>query len=288
MKIYQIVKTTIPILLTLLLVACGGSSDGKPFSIQGTSPAKGERNVALDTKIKITFNKPISEIDQTSITTSSFSLQDEKFNSIGGDFSFSANDIVFTPTKELKPDKKYILKINTNIKDKGGKSLGLSDTIIFYTQSKEDPEEKPKGFKVTNTVPSDNGVGVSLDSKILIYFSEDIALGSINSYNVKLYNSSNDEVGIKLSSSNNLLTITPQEGLKPESLYRVGLLKGIKDTKGNELEAYEFSFQTGKAKIVPLSFGIDVSKPNSIKGEAVSFEAKEVKGVAPFAYEWSI
>ena len=299
MKIYQIIKTTIPILFTLLLVACGGggSKNTTPkkeetksvnaFSIQSSYPANGAKNVALDSKVKITFNKPIDEIDQESVTMGSFSLNDKASNSISGTFSFNGNFIIFTPYDDLMPDTVYILTINKNIKDKKGKSLGLSQEIRFETKAKDAPTTEKKGFKVTKTVPSDNSVGVSLNSKILVSFSEDIALSSISSYTIKLYDNANQEVDIKLESSNNRLTIQPKADLKPESLYRVELSKGIKDTKGNELEAYEFSFQTGKAKIVPLSFGIDVSKPNSLKGEAVSFEAKEVKGVAPFAYEWS-
>ena len=244
MIIYQTFKKAVPLLLTVVLVACGGSGSKSkettktiPFSIQGTSPDNGEKGVALDSKIKISFNKPISEIDQSSVRASGFSLKDEFHSSISGTFNFGGNDIVFTPNKALKPNTEYILTINKEIKDIKGKSLGLSQTIRFHTraQPKEEepkPEEPTKAFKVTSTVPSDNSVGVSLESKILVYFSQDVGLTNLNIYNVKLYDSSsNDEMDIALKSSNNLLTITPKAGLQGEKLYRVSLLKGIKRYK---------------------------------------------------------
>ena len=86
----------------------------------------------MDTKIKITFNKPIDNIDQSSVTMSSFAVTDKASNSVSGSFSYLANSIVFTPYDDLQPDNKYIVSINNNIKDKDGKSLGLSQNDDIY------------------------------------------------------------------------------------------------------------------------------------------------------------
>ena len=261
MNIQQTVKTSIGFLLTLLFIACGGGgspeSDEEPFSIQSTYPANGAKGVALDSKMKITFNKPIDEIDQASVTMSSFSLMDKASNSVSGTFTFIGNSIIFTPFDELDPDTTYILTINKGIRDRERRSLGLSQGIQFNTIDPNQPAtsepkmtQEPKAvFKVTKTSPSDDSVDVSLDSKILVYFNEDVARSSVNKQSVKIYDSSNTEIEMTLQSSNNHLTIEPKSDLEPESLYRVELLKGIKDTKGNALEAYGFGFRT-KKKVV--------------------------------------
>ena len=44
---------------------------------------------------------------------------------------------------------------------------------------------------------------------------------------------------------------------------------------------------TTKEDIVPLSFRINASKSNIVKGEEVIFEVRDIKGKAPFSYEWS-
>ena len=144
----------------------------------------------------------------------SFALSDKASNSVSGTFKLSGNSIIFTPYDDLMPDTVYILTINKNIKDKKGKSLGLSQEIRFETKAKDAPTTEKKGFKVTNTSPSNNSVGVSLNSKILVSFSEDVALSSISGYTIKLYDNANQEVDIKLESSNNRLTIQPKADVK--------------------------------------------------------------------------
>ena len=59
------------------------------------------------------------------------------------------------------------------------------------------------------------------------------------------------------------------------------------DDKGGLSEEGMSDEVTTKEDIVPLSFRINASKSNIVKGEEVIFEVRDLKGKAPFSYEWS-
>ena len=215
-------------------------------------------------------------------------MRDKDYNVVNGSFNFLGNSIIFTPNEELKSETIYVLTMNKAIKDIYGKSLGLSQEIRFTTRSKEEataPKPKqPTTFKVQTTLPSDGSTQVDINSKIILYFSDNVSLNTITKNSVKLHDSLNNETDITLKTTQNILTITPTKPMNADSSYRVDILKGIKDTQGNDLQPYSFSFETTKYK--KLHFKISASKTNIVKGEEISFEAKEVQGEEPFIYEW--
>ena len=282
------------VLLTLtLFIACGGGSNSDkkelsstksqtPFSIQSFYPSNGAKDVALDAKIKITFNKPIDHIDQNSITMSSFSITDKASNSVSGSFSYQAKSIIFTPYDDLQPDTKYMVEITNAIKDRDGKSLGLSQTATFTTAGKK---SEPNPFKVLSTLPVNNSIDIALDTQIIIYLSHAVDITTATTNQISLLNSSNIKIPITISPNGKQIVIKPQQPLKGLSLYRVNL-SGLKDDSGTILPLYSFSFKTAKEPITPLNFDIQLSKTTAIQGESVNFSAINVTG-NPTAYDWS-
>ena len=95
-----------------------------------------------------------------------------------------------------------------------------------------------------------------------------------------------------LSFSGNAIIFTPHDELTPSTVYILMLNRSIKDTKGKSLGlAQEVRFETKAIPKetppkIPLSFELEVSKNNIIKDEAVTLQAKAIKGKAPFTYEW--
>ena len=244
-------KSFILFSILMLFLACGGVSNHStkevlppkvepPFAIKDFYPANGAKDVALDAKIKITFNKSVEHIDQDSITKSSLSMTDRDFNPVNGSFSYIANSIIFTPSDELKPQTKYIVSITIGIKDTKGKSLGLSQAIAFTTMPK--PKESIP-FKVEKTLPADSSTDIAINTQIIVYFSKAIDIKTATTTNVRLLNSANAKVPITISPHGKQMTIKPNQPLEGLSLYTINL-NGVKDAEGNTLQLYRFSFKT--------------------------------------------
>ena len=163
--------------LSLVFIACedkgtadaeskGNQDHATAFSIQGSYPGNGAKNVSLDSKVKITFNKPISQIDSSSITLSSFVMSDNKQNTISGEFNFSGSSLIFTPSDELQPNTKYTVQVTTAVRDKSGNPLSLPFTLVFTTG---DGSNSSGDFRVISTSPQSNTTEVDVNSRIIIY-----------------------------------------------------------------------------------------------------------------------
>jgi outer membrane protein assembly factor BamB len=143
-----------------------------PPRIITTNPKDLATDLPLNTNIQVTFNEPMNH----SATESAFDISP----SVLGTFSWNGNILTFIPNSELTPEKQYTVTISTEAKDLIGNSLDGDDDGIaegspnddyswrFYTGARPD-ETSPYVLFIE---PDYNAMGVNIDSKIRVIFSE--------------------------------------------------------------------------------------------------------------------
>ena len=158
--------------------------------------------------------------------------------------------------------------------------------------SKDDKKEtlppKPQTpFSIESVYPSNDSKDIVLDTKITIYLSNVVDITTATTNQISLFNGSNIKVPITVSPNGKQIIIKPQQPLEGLSLYKINL-NGLKDSSGNILPLYSFSFKTAKAeeKAKPLNFDINLSKTTAMQGESIDFKITNITG-NPTAYQWT-
>lgn len=110
-------------------ISCGGSSNGnKDFKILSTKPENLQKDVKLDTDIKIIFNKDISKDTSKYI----FSIKDKNNNAIDVDIIPSTDTLILIPKPKLKASMKYDITIS-KASSKDNKEINTSYEFSFTT-----------------------------------------------------------------------------------------------------------------------------------------------------------
>ncbi|MFC1746120.1 ELWxxDGT repeat protein [Candidatus Riflebacteria bacterium] len=101
--------------------------ESTPFTVSSTTPASGSIDIKVSTTITATL---VRAPDQSTVTTSSFSVTDPYGNVVPGAFSFSGNSIIFTPTTYLV-NGSYMVSLTTSIKDSSANALESALSFQF-------------------------------------------------------------------------------------------------------------------------------------------------------------
>jgi hypothetical protein len=102
-------------------------------AIVGTTPEDGENRVAINSPVTVTFDVPMLA---STINNNTFSVKKEGTTSnIDGKISLSSDGktTIFDPTNDFDSATKYIVIINTEIKNLAGNALGSSKSWSFTT-----------------------------------------------------------------------------------------------------------------------------------------------------------
>ena len=147
--------------LTLPVLAEGGSGDGSggghntPLGLASSNPADGASNVAVNTQIKLTFNKNVINMSVKDNNVKCFALYNNglqvPINVIMADDQIQPEykrEVTIAP-QSLQPGSSYTLKISPELQAKSGAVLGQEIKVSFTTAG---------GKSVTPTIPkNDNG-----------------------------------------------------------------------------------------------------------------------------------
>src|SRR5262249_54063717 len=165
-----------PFLCIALIAACGGSGGNsggtqKPTpesppapTVATTSPADNATNVPLNSKVTVTFSKPMSA---DSLSSMSLKLSPN----VSGTVTPSGSTATFTPASSLSPSTKYEVMVPAGVKDTTGQALAADYSFSFTTV------DVPT---VVSTDPARDALGVSVEAVIKATFSKDMAADSIS------------------------------------------------------------------------------------------------------------
>lgn len=231
--------------LAFLALFSGCNDDENPVAqdttnptIVSITPSDGAENVAITAAITISFSETL---DASSVTSASLSLRNGT-SVVDGAISISDQEVTFNPTDDLEYATTYTLTVGAVITDEAGNGLSGSVTTSFTTIAAPDVANPI----VVSVAPSDNEEDVSLDANIVVEFSEEIDLNSVDDNSLALTTpafSNNIEATVTIDG--NTMTIDPTESFEEEAVYTLELGTGLTDLTGNPLEeVFQSSFTT--------------------------------------------
>lgn len=219
-------------------VNIAGDQTGPPVVLT-TTPASGAIAVPIDTTISVTFNKPM---DPASITAANFKVT-VGANEVAGVLEYSGYSATFTPSAPLLYETVYDVYLSTGITDLEG--TPLDEAVVWSFTTEPVPDTLPP--EVAATTPAAGGTDVSVDSQILITFSEPMAPDTVTPSTILLSSSSGAVAGTVSCNGTNA-TFTPSAPLFFDHEYTATVTTGATDLAGNALSAeYAFSFTTSPA-----------------------------------------
>jgi len=212
--------------------------------------------VPQDTIVYVVFSKKIINLN-----TSNFYIQDINGKIVDADLTYleGENIAILKPKKLLEPSQTYIVNLRSNITAQDGETLGVNIAWIFFTSGIGLDTTPPDVIFIS---PPNGATGVPIDTKIIIFFSEDIDTGTITS-GIKILENNVIEIPFTFSYDPTVfkVTITPLGGLTPNRNYIVKVK--VKDKRGNEMPTEFISyFSTGT--------GIGVGGPGEETGGGVT------------------
>jgi len=214
-----------------------------PF-VTGTDPVNGAIEVPPDKTITVSFSENIVEganFSGISLTAGIATVEAAR--------TISGSTLTIDPAGSLSNNTTYTVFIPAGaVANTAGKGMAADYTFSFNTPDTVAPT-------VSSTKPADGATGVSLNSPILVYFSENIEAGdnfnsiTLNGAPVSNYKSAID---------GNILGICTN-GLSYGTVYTVFIPAGaVTDMAGNALaNPYTFSFTTVKDTLPPVVSSTD-------------------------------
>lgn len=146
--------------LTLPVLAEGGSGDGSggghdaPLGLASSNPADGASNVAVNTQIKLTFNKNVINMSVKDNNVKCFALYNNglqvPINVIMADDQIQPEykrEVTIAPQQSLQPGSSYTLKISPKLQAKSGSVLEKEVNVNFTTAG---------GKNLTPTTPNNS------------------------------------------------------------------------------------------------------------------------------------
>ncbi len=214
--------------------------------INAVSPTPEETGVSIIASIQIFFN---NEMDVSTLTASTFSLQDGSGNPVTGALTYDQNSwtATFIPDNELANDTQYTASLAAGVADVHGNTLSTDYTWFFTTEADDIPP------LVVNTSPSYGDINVPVNTLVAATFNEEMDASSINTSTFTLSGGASGSVTYDTASRTAIFQ--PSANLAADTIYTATLTTGIKDAAGNALEEdYSWSFITGSKTSVGLRF----------------------------------
>ena len=208
-------------------------------TVISSSPANRDLDVALNTKIGVTFSAPM---DASTITASTFILKSGSA-AISGVFTYTGITSVFAPSANLAPNTIYTATITSGTKDVNGNSLA-NNYVWSFTTGTSTVTVAPT---VNSTDPPNSASDVALNQKISATFSSAMDPVTISTSTFIL------KQGVTLipgtiSYAGKTAIYTTANNLSANTTYTVTITTGSKDLTGNALaNNYSWIFTTGTA-----------------------------------------
>ena len=180
-------------------------------------------NVPVTAKIIVNFSE---EMNHSSVESSFFTI-----NGTSGSFTWSGNNMTYTPGSNLEYGKTYTVIIGTGAKDIAGNNMESVFNGPFTTVT----DMMPPGI-IGN---SPTGPNIPINSQITVTFNK-----SMNTTSVGSAFSTSPATNGSFSWSGNVMTYTPDANLSIGTSYNVTIGSGAMDLAGNNLLSYSWQFTT--------------------------------------------
>ncbi len=160
----------------------GDAPDTTAPTVSLTNPDKNAEDVAINTKISVSFSEVINA---NTINTNTFILKDSNNNNVTGTVTYSDLTATFTPLSNLDYNKSYTTIIKTEVMDLSGNRMKDEYTWIFTTiasnksnNGNDSGDSKKKGPCLITNVATKISYGTII-VKNLTKFKDEYLLNSL-------------------------------------------------------------------------------------------------------------
>lgn len=220
--------------------------DTTPPTVTQTSNANGSANVAVNTKVGVTFSEAMNPL---TISNSSFRLQQTlSGTAVPGSTSYSGVSGLFVPTRELTANTRYTATITTMATDLAGNPMANNHSWSWTTALAAD-NTRPT---VTGTTQVNGAGNVAINTKVGVAFSEPLNPLTVTNVNFTLRQTvSGAAVAGTTSYAGTEAVFTPMADLLAATQYTAtvkGGVTGVEDQAANAMAAdHSWSWTTAAA-----------------------------------------
>ena len=234
--------------------------------ITGKSPTG--TNVPVTARITLNFSEAM---DNASVE-SAFSTSPNTT----GSFSWSGNNMTFTPDSNLAYSTTYNVTVGTGARNLATITMSAPYEWNFTTM---DQDLIPPTVVVNSNSPT--GTDVYIGSVINVTFSE-----AMNQSSVQSAFQIDPSITGTISWNGNTMTFTPLLDLAYNRTYNITVGTGAMDLAGNNMATpYKWNFTTMDQDITPPSITIQPSDQTVKVGDAATFSVVTI-GTEPITYQW--
>ena len=240
----------------------GNSRNSTPPSVLSVAPANATTGVGVNGVVVVTFS---AAVDPISVTGSTIMISGASQTVVPSSISFNAGNtaVTITPQAPLPAGTLMTVAIN-GVTDPEGNAVASSSST-FSTGAAPDTTQPT----VTSYTPSANQTNVPTNAVVVVQFSEQMALSTINPSTFYLAdNLTNLPVPSTLSFGSDLksVTLVPSAPLSIDRLYYFQWLSGATDLTGNPLVSSYIYFTTASVASPTIPQVTGVSPAAALSG----------------------
>jgi heme exporter protein D len=203
-----------------------------------TTPKNNERDVAVETPIRILFNK---DMDPATMTNSNITVECNGAVQQGNIRYDAKNKTTFlTFPYNMRFNSQYNITIKTFVRDIYKNFLGSKYTFTFLT------ERNTRSPKIVAYFPLQDDRNVSFDTTLWVRYDSEISATTVlaQTFMVKVKDSPDGVIGsLKYNSPDYTVVFTPTNRLLPDTTYQV-TVKGMIGANGITAEGKYWTFST--------------------------------------------
>ncbi|MBW6500589.1 MAG: Ig-like domain-containing protein [Bacteroidales bacterium] len=207
------------------------SGDTDPPSIKYIIPANGTKDVFVTADIKVFFSEPMNKESVENGLELSFTEEDAAGGGTvktktEGSFTWkdSNTELIYTPLKSLREGTEYTIALSGSIADLEGNAIGEPGKSYKFTTV---PEANPE---IIYLGPADLKSGVTVETPVVVDFSEPINPNTVNSETFMLMLGANQVAGsFDFLNDNSRVVFRPETNLLFSQTYTITLTDVIED-----------------------------------------------------------
>ncbi len=197
-------------------------ADELPPAIEDIIPEPEADSVFVMSRIKVRFSEPM---DHT-ITNDGLRLSSADIPEIEGDYSWSSDNLILTltPLRYLLEGTEYTVSMLTNLVDISGNAIEKDSTTTFTTVPQANPE-------VIYIGPLDNATGITVETPVVVDFSEPVNTTTITPQTFKLLRADGSQVSgyLEFLFDDSRVIFRPYDDLDFGQIYTIELTTEIYD-----------------------------------------------------------
>jgi YVTN family beta-propeller protein len=202
------------------------SKDNVAPLVKSIIPEDGAVDVYVISDVEIFFSEPMDKTTVEDGFVLSWSDDSGNENKVEGSFVWDKNNTImkFVLLSTLYEGEEYTITLPTSAKDLSGNSIAKTLTSSFTTVSKASPD-------ITYLGPDDGETGVTVNTPVVVDFTEPINPSSVKYSTFKLLTGSAQQVPgyFKFLNDNSRVVFIPDEDLLFNQVYTIIITDGIKD-----------------------------------------------------------